>query len=116
MSGIDPAGKIIRPDGTDVSNRDRSDDGAIILRRGVEKGHTYKFGRWPTMPWKLLECPKCLGQGTTSIQRMITKDMAIDAGEPEMEGQPIPEEIDCDLCDGECEVMAWRATRWLKWQ
>lgn len=47
-----PKGKILRPDGTDVSTRDRSDDGAIILRRGVEKGHNYVFGSFPLAPWK----------------------------------------------------------------
>lgn len=33
-------------------------------------------------------CPEAQGEDTNAEQRYITRDMAIDAGYPEMEGQP----------------------------
>lgn len=44
-------GKVLRPNGSDVSDRDRSKDGTIIVRRGREEGHNYFFGSIPEMPW-----------------------------------------------------------------
>ena len=63
-----PTGKILAPDGTDVSDRDRSDDGTIVIRRNREVGHNYFFGNWPTLPWHKVECPKCRGRGTVPIE------------------------------------------------
>ena len=47
-----PVGKILDQDGGDVSARDRSDDGTIIIRRNREIGHNYTFGQFPLAPWK----------------------------------------------------------------
>lgn len=69
-----------------------------------------------TLPWHMVECPKCEGRGEIIILRSISHEMAIDAGEPEMEGQPIGEALQCDLCDGEGEVRAFRAKKWMKSQ
>ena len=92
LLATDPTGKIVRPDGTDVSSRDRSDDGAIILRRGLEAGHNYKFGNWPMMPWKFCQCPKCNGTGEIVMENSR----------------------DCDLCYASGETMVWKAKAWLK--
>lgn len=56
------------------------------------------------MPWHLVECPHCQGAGNVVILRSVSRDMAIDAGEPEMEGQPIPETVTCYLCGGDSQV------------
>ena len=92
---VTPVGKVLKPDGTDVSKRDRSDDGAIILRRGVEKGHNFKFGSWSDMPWKFMQCPKCNGTG-----EIVHEDMESSR--------------DCDLCCASGETMVWKAKKWMK--
>lgn len=87
----DPIGKIVDKDGKDVSSRDRTGDGTIVVRRGLEKGHNYKFGSLPAMPWHMVECPQCGGLGM-------------------IDGPG----IDCDLCDREGEVRYFRAKKYIK--
>lgn len=89
----DPIGKIVDKDGKDVSARDRTGDGTIVVRRGLEKGHNYKFGQMPPMPWHMAECPKCEGHGTMESLHTWLR---------------------CDLCYGEGEVRYFRAKKYIK--
>ena len=47
-------------------------------------------------------CPECRGAGGfRNVQTgEVTRDMALDACEPSMEGQPIFEDIPCSFCNG----------------
>lgn len=104
MSG--PDGKIIRSDGTDVSNRDRSKDGTIILRRGREAGHNYFFGGW-RLPWHLVDCPKCGGRG------LVTLGEWDEDGDGQIDADIVTR---CDLCLGVGEVKQAEAKRYLREQ
>lgn len=42
-------------------------------------------------------CPECGGSGGV-LGGYVTRDMAMDAGEPDMEGMPVP--TPCPTCDG----------------
>lgn len=69
-----------------------------------------------TLPWHDTECPKCEGRGEIIILRSVSHEMAIDAGEPNMEGQPIGEALGCDLCDSSGQVKGHEAKAWMKSQ
>jgi hypothetical protein len=45
-------------------------------------------------------CRACDGRGEHEIERYVTRDMACDACEPEMEGMPIPDHERCSECGG----------------
>ena len=50
----------------------------------------------------MIQCPECEGQGRVLIAiRRVTRDMAIDACEPEMEGMEIEELQQCNFCGGD---------------
>jgi len=91
-----PVGKILDQDGQDVSARDRSDDGTIIIRRNREIGHNYHFGSLPRMPWHKVECPKCRGRGIIPIK-----------GAEEYSNY-------CDLCEAEGKVKSSVSKRYLR--
>lgn len=91
-----PAGTILDQEGKDVSARDRSDDGTIIIRRNREIGHNYWFGSLPAMPWHKVTCPKCKGRGSIPINRAEEYTRY------------------CDLCEAEGEVKASVRKRYLK--
>ncbi|MCK5641199.1 MAG: hypothetical protein KAJ19_10390 [Gammaproteobacteria bacterium] len=65
-----------------------------------------KFGSQPVMPWHEVVCPRCDGAGEFEVAREVSREMAIDAGDPALEGQPIPDQIQCDLCAGGGKVAA----------
>ena len=46
------------------------------------------------------QCPSCEGQGKITQYHEVTHDMAVDAGEPEMVGMPMPDETTCHVCGG----------------
>lgn len=48
-----------------------------------------------------VECPDCGGQGYFIHTRYVSRDMAIDAGEPSMEGMSIPDKEQCQRCNGD---------------
>ncbi len=43
-------------------------------------------------------CEVCGGSGVIGRTAIVTHDMATDAGEPEMEGMPIPDQEECPHC------------------
>lgn len=89
----EPIGKITSgADGSDQTNRDRSNDGTVVINPTF---HKYKF-MIPAMPWHMAECPKCEGRGSLIIEgyEEYTKK--------------------CDLCDGEGEVTVHRVKAWLR--
>ena len=48
-------------------------------------------------------CEMCGDSGVVQVERIeyVTRNMAIDAGDPELEGQPVPqgfEDIPCPAC------------------
>jgi hypothetical protein len=45
-------------------------------------------------------CRACDGQGEYEVQHQVTRDMATDAGEPEMEGMAISDREQCSECGG----------------
>ena len=91
-----PVGKILDQDGKDVSARDRSDDGTIIIRRNREVGHNYFFGSLPQLPWHKITCPQCNGRRTV----------------------PIPGDLGyyryCELCEGQGEVKSFVGRKYVK--
>ena len=91
-----PSGMILDQDGKDVSARDRSNDGTIIIRRNREVGHNYFFGSLPQLPWHKVECPKCEGRTTVPI-----------------EGSEVYTRY-CDLCEGQGEVKSSVSKKYLK--
>ncbi len=91
-----PAGLVIDQEGKDVSARDRSDDGTIIIRRNREVGHNYFFGSLPQLPWHKVTCPKCNGRTTVPIE-----------GAEEYTRY-------CDLCEAEGEVKSLVSRKYLK--
>jgi hypothetical protein len=91
MSKNQPAGKILKPDGTDVSGRDRSDDGTIIIRKKREPGHDYFFGRLPAMPWHKVDCPNCEGYGFVIIGGKV-------------DGVVVMDDVICDVCNGNRKI------------
>lgn len=46
------------------------------------------------------DCPSCGGYGYHNVTYHVTRDMALDAGEPSMEGEPIHEREQCSECGG----------------
>ena len=105
----EPIGNIkSAKDGSDQTNRDRSNDGTVVINPTF---HKYKF-MIPAMPWHDVMCPKCYGAGDIVILRSVSHEMAIDAGEPEMEGQPIEETVTCDLCDGAAKVKEYERKKY----
>jgi len=50
---------------------------------------------------QIIQCPNCEGQGYFIHTRYVTRDMAMDACEPEMEGMPIPDRTQCQRCNGD---------------
>ena len=46
-------------------------------------------------------CPTCGGLGYWMDMHYVTKDMAIDACEPSMEGMSMEEKVKCTHCNGE---------------
>ena len=95
-----------------VSPRMNLGEKSPYLRRNMSQV-TFGVG---TLPWHDVECPKCEGQGQIIILHSISHEMAIDAGEPEMEGQPTAETLRCDLCDSSGQTKAHEAKAWMKSQ
>src|ERR1035441_10501822 len=62
---------------------------------------------------KVATCPNCDGSGATAEQRssrqLVTREMAMDAGCPEMEGSIAPDEeweqVQCQWCDEKFKVI-----------
>lgn len=52
--------------------------------------------------WSLLPCADCGGSGE-AVLGYVTRDMATDAGEPSMEGMPVPGQ--CPTCRGSGDVI-----------
>jgi hypothetical protein len=103
MSETQPKGKILKPDGTDVSDRDRSDDGTIIVRKNREPGHNYFFGQNPDLSNMKTDCPKCGGCGfVTSFGKIET--------------MPVIDDVHCDLCDGKGRVKVSVRKKYLRSQ
>ena len=46
------------------------------------------------------QCPVCEGQGQIEVMREVTREMAMDAGDLSLAGQPIPDNYRCEICDG----------------
>lgn len=46
-------------------------------------------------------CLVCGGEGVVVETRYVSRAMALDAGMPEMEGEPVPDEQPCPGCEGE---------------
>lgn len=46
------------------------------------------------------DCRACGGEGIFEYMHFVTRDMALDACEPDMEGIPMPEQVECDACEG----------------
>jgi hypothetical protein len=61
----------------------------------ITQGETVEQARWA-----LEVCRACGGQGEYEVQHQVTRDMASDAGEPEMEGMAITERERCEECHG----------------
>ncbi len=51
---------------------------------------------------RLVQCPACEGSGRTALgEHFVTRDMALDACEPQLEGQSMGIEYgDCRNCGG----------------
>ena len=49
---------------------------------------------------KTIQCPDCGGCGGHTIQRIVSRDMAIDGGDAQLEGMTIEEHIPCERCGG----------------
>jgi hypothetical protein len=82
--------KLIRLIESEVLTVDLEPSGAFRRRKvGMEN-----VGREPEL------CPACLGDGYLVITRHVSRDMALDACEPGLEGQPIPELVQCVDCGG----------------
>lgn len=45
-------------------------------------------------------CERCGGSGAIEWVEYVTHDMATDAGEPDMEGMPMPYSTECPDCGG----------------
>lgn len=45
-------------------------------------------------------CERCTGDGKITVQRRMTKWMAMDAGEGYEAGMKIPDTVKCPECDG----------------
>ena len=85
-----------------MSNWRNYPPGASHLPRGDDekyrKGHDRIFGR-TTEPEP---CPACGGRGVVEgVVGYVTREMAMDACEPSMEGMPYPGEVPCP--HPECE-------------
>ena len=57
----------------------------------------------PIKPDKLMRCPDCEGEGKVPIgERLVTREMALDAGDPKLEGTHFDYEYAaCDACEGD---------------
>ncbi len=47
------------------------------------------------------QCTEVISHGGQGLLGYVSKDMASDAGEPDMEGQPIMGESELDICGGQ---------------
>ena len=68
--------------------------GFCCVSAGMHMGHDEGCPGYP--------CPECGGAGVfRDVQTgEVTHDMALDACEPSMEGQPIFEDVPCSFCGG----------------
>lgn len=65
----------------------------------------------PRVPEAGTPCEACYGEGYVKVWHPITREMAMDAGEPSWEGQGMPERVTCEACGGAGVVGAgtdWR--------
>lgn len=58
----------------------------------------------------IIECIYCNGEGKITVERRVTREMAMDANEPDVEGWAYFEEIDCEHCRGDGWIRASDAT------
>ncbi len=65
------------------------------------------------MPWHLVDCPACDATGNIVILRSVSHEMAVDAGSPELEGQPTADRVTCHLCGGDERIKAIDAKAFL---
>ena len=73
-------------------------------------GFTWRCTKGPGGPKDdppLAECHACDGNGTHVVMQTITRDMAIDAGDPDLFGATIEDQERCTECGGSGSVVDW---------